>query len=104
MATEPRRIAKVGCSISEWMPFFDKYGYSSVVLVAVALALWKVARWLSPKLETWVGMFFQLQQERTKLLEAASLECRDMQEANGKLLSELLTVMRGIEVVLKERK
>ena len=59
----------------------DKQGLPLVILVTIVYALWRIARWVVPQIQTFAQTYLQLVESRNRSHEENSRRCLEQQEA-----------------------
>lgn len=67
----------------------DKQGLPLIILAAMAYALWRIAKWAIPQVQTFTQTYLQLVEARNKSHEENSRRCIEQQEAVARTLQAI---------------
>lgn len=72
---------------------------SALVLFGIFCFVW-LGRWIAPRIDAWVGQYFVMQEERTKMFELTARKCESMQQDNLRALQELGVLVKTLDARL----
>ena len=67
----------------------DKQGLPLIILAAIVYALWRIAKWVIPQIQTFTQTYLQLVEVRNKSHEENSRRCIEQQEAVARTLQAI---------------
>ena len=88
------------CDVDFWLGLLDRVGFTLMFIVVVIIGLWRTARWLAPKAETWVSRWLDTMEAKSELLEQQSKMCLELQQRHIALGERLLEAIQRMEHTL----
>ena len=67
----------------------DKQGLPLIILATMVYALWRIAKWAIPQIQTFAQTYLQLVESRNKSHEENSRRCLEQQEAVSRTLQAI---------------
>ena len=84
------------CDASFWLEHFNKLGLPIVLLLTIFYSIWGFFKWAAPRFDKWLVRHFEIEEQKARTLEEASIKCAQLQ-------SENVTALRALTEYLKEK-
>ena len=85
------------CISDVWVNQFNQVGLPVALLAMMFYAIYRFARWIAPRIDTWVSNYIEIQDKKAKILEESSNKCVDMQTLNLEAVKELTVTLKLLE-------
>lgn len=63
------------CISEVWLQHFNQIGLPVTLLLLMVYSLYRVVKWLAPKLDLWVNTYLAIQEQKSKTLQEFSEKC-----------------------------
>lgn len=85
------------CLSDVWVDQFNQLGLPVALLLLMFYALYKVIKWLAPKLDLWVNTYLAIQEQKSKTLVEFTEKCLANQAQTVTSLTRLSDQMESLQ-------
>lgn len=85
------------CISDVWVDQFNQLGLPVALLFLMFYSLYRVVKWLAPKLDLWVNTYLAIQEQKSKTLQEFSEKCLANQTQTLTSLTKLSDQMESLQ-------
>lgn len=85
------------CISDVWLQHFNQIGLPVTLLLLMFYSLYRVVKWLAPKLDLWVNTYLAIQEQKSKTLQEFSEKCTANQVQMLTSLTKLSDQMESLQ-------